>query len=522
MKRLIAFLLCIFTVVCSVNFAMAQEKEIDVILDGKTLSFDVPPMIINSRTMVPLRAIFEAMGMEIEWDPTLYKITAKGEKSEIVMTVGDSTAYVNGEAQTLDSPPVIVDSRTLVPVRFISESVGAEVKWDDVSRTVDIYTGNRFKDYIFYRDSLRNTYTKLTQDKSLRILYYGGSVTAGTGATNMNVYSWRAKTTKWFRESFPDAEITEINKTIGETGTFLGVYRLGPDLIEQNPDLVFIEYAINDTYGGFNKATAQRQFETIVRETRLAHPECDIVCVISIDTTRAQHKDFFYPTAAGHAEICEAYDIPLVYVGRALTDTIDPEDYNAMSQVWLKYFTDIVHPTNAGYAFYFDVMKEYLENALVKNVPENTIVAHTVPEVQSDYLMNGNVKVEFATEELLRGNDGWTYVPNEHVNNGIYNKGSIKAEITEDMQPFSYTFEGTELLLVTNLKNSDMYELNIDGEVTVKRAFNSDKNPKLIIGKLKPGTHTVTVKPIKSSSTHMHISVVYTRDASKQSVEGDK
>ncbi len=525
MKRIILLLLSVCMILCSVSVAFAQENEITVKLDGRNLEFDQPPVIINSRTMVPLRAIFEAMGMQVEWDPVLYEVTATNDDTTIKMTVGEDKAYVNGEEKTLDSAPVIVNSRTLVPVRFISESAGAGVEWDGENRVVTITSsGNKFDKYIYYRDSLQNTYTKLTQDKSLRILYYGGSVTAGTGATNESVYPWRAQTTKWFKESFPEAKIVEINKTVAESGTLLGSYRLQNDVIAEDPDLMFIEYAINDTYGSFSKDTAKRQFETIVRDTRRAHPDCDIVCIISIDSTRASREDFFYPTAQGHAEICEAYDIPLVYVGRALTDTIDPSEYNTTSEIWSKYFTDIVHPTNEGYAFYFDVIKEYLTNALLESEFTAEVVDHTLPAVQSEYLLDGARTVEYATKDLLRDNDGWTFSL-ENLHTGFYKNGTIKAEITEDMAPFTYTFEGTELLLYTNLSSSEMFECTIDGETTVKRPFGSTTNPKLIISGLEPGVHTVQVKPIAStvkSTTHMYIAAVFTRDASKQSVKGDQ
>lgn len=113
---------------------------INVLLDGEYLSFDQPPELINGRTMVPLRVIFEALGADIVWDGDTSTVTATRGEDTIVLTIGQTEAYVNGAAVTLDQPAVLVGGRTLVPVRFISESLGAAVEWDESNETVIITT----------------------------------------------------------------------------------------------------------------------------------------------------------------------------------------------------------------------------------------------------------------------------------------------------------------------------------------------------------------------------------------------
>ena len=97
---------------------------------------DVEPTIINSRTLVPMRAIFEALDASVSWDAETS--TATGEKDgRIIKIIKDSTiAYVDDKEITLDSPATIVNGRFLVPVRFIAESFGIEVNWDALSKTV--------------------------------------------------------------------------------------------------------------------------------------------------------------------------------------------------------------------------------------------------------------------------------------------------------------------------------------------------------------------------------------------------
>lgn len=130
--------------VCAAVLAAAPaalcEDDIKVVLNGSVMSFEVPPQIINDRTLVPLRAIFEALGAEVEWDGDTRTVTAEKDGTEISLTIDSYVMTVDDRTVELDSPAVIVDDRTLVPVRAVSESFGAKVDWDEQSRTVTIDT----------------------------------------------------------------------------------------------------------------------------------------------------------------------------------------------------------------------------------------------------------------------------------------------------------------------------------------------------------------------------------------------
>ena len=115
-----------------------ERDDILVNLDGRTLSFEVPPMIINERTMVPFRTILEALGATVEYQEDGQYIKATEDDTVITMQINNPVATVNGEEKTLDSPPIIVDGSTLVPVRFISEALNATVNWNDKTRVVSI------------------------------------------------------------------------------------------------------------------------------------------------------------------------------------------------------------------------------------------------------------------------------------------------------------------------------------------------------------------------------------------------
>lgn len=113
---------------------------IKVLIDQKLISFEQPPVIIEGNTLVPMRAIFEILGATIKWDQENYSVTATKGIQTIELKIGDNKALLNGETIELEVPAQLFNSNTMVPVRFISESLGADVKWDGMTQTVVIST----------------------------------------------------------------------------------------------------------------------------------------------------------------------------------------------------------------------------------------------------------------------------------------------------------------------------------------------------------------------------------------------
>ena len=109
-----------------------------VIFNQKQLSFDVPPIIQNGRTLVPLRAIFEAMGAQVGWDQATRTVTSHRGDTTIILAIGSTQPTVNGKLWPLDVPAQIMQDRTLAPLRFVGEAFGGTVDWDQATRTVNI------------------------------------------------------------------------------------------------------------------------------------------------------------------------------------------------------------------------------------------------------------------------------------------------------------------------------------------------------------------------------------------------
>ena len=122
------------------------DGKISVIVDGKTLEFDQPPIMEGDRVLVPFRAIFEALGCSVDYHSygETETVNAKMGSKSLGLTIGSTEIYASGEAKTIDVAPKIVNDRTLVPVRVASESFGAEVVWDEAENTVNITSKQGF------------------------------------------------------------------------------------------------------------------------------------------------------------------------------------------------------------------------------------------------------------------------------------------------------------------------------------------------------------------------------------------
>ncbi|MDO4482607.1 MAG: stalk domain-containing protein, partial [Bacillota bacterium] len=131
----------IFTFVSNAEmFPWGEEPDVSLKVNGKTLEMDVPPKIIESRTMIPARALFEYIGGNVSWNASNYSVTVKYNGQTIILYIDSNTAKVDGVSKSMDVPPQIVDDRTLIPLRFVSEALGFDVSWENSTRTAIVNT----------------------------------------------------------------------------------------------------------------------------------------------------------------------------------------------------------------------------------------------------------------------------------------------------------------------------------------------------------------------------------------------
>jgi len=142
MKRrilLIGFLLVLGMFGGGQAFAASADEAVQLMMDGKLVTPDVPPLVKNGRTLVPVRVIAEGLGAEVGWDQATSTATITREGQRVILQLNNKQAYINGKAVTMETPPLTYQQRMLLPLRFVGEALGATVGWDDAARTVIVH-----------------------------------------------------------------------------------------------------------------------------------------------------------------------------------------------------------------------------------------------------------------------------------------------------------------------------------------------------------------------------------------------
>lgn len=137
-KRRYRYVVTMASVLALVLTASPATANVSLVVNGASVASDVPPQIVNGRTMVPVRFVGEALGLAVSWDDATRQVILEGTGVRIVLPIGGSTAQVNNRSTPLDVPAQIIDGRTMVPLRFVSEALGAGVEWDPQTQTVTI------------------------------------------------------------------------------------------------------------------------------------------------------------------------------------------------------------------------------------------------------------------------------------------------------------------------------------------------------------------------------------------------
>lgn len=127
MKKFLALVLAVFTMATPV---MAEG----ITVYSNCNQVEDKGVIIDGRTMVPVRGIFEYMGYQVEWDNALKTAILKNDENSIILTNGATSFYVNGKAITPDVPQQIVNDRFMLPLRAVGEALNAQVDWDNVNK----------------------------------------------------------------------------------------------------------------------------------------------------------------------------------------------------------------------------------------------------------------------------------------------------------------------------------------------------------------------------------------------------
>ncbi len=349
------------------------------------------------------------------------------------------------------------------------------------------------------RQGLGNVFAKLAEGKEVRIAYFGGSITAAPG--------WRPKTLKWFKETYPQANISEINAAIGGTGSDLGVYRFQQDVLRHKPDLVFVEFSVNDENA--TPVNIWRGMEGIVRQAWKADPNIDICYIYTfrVGYEKQLDQNLYSPAASADEILAEHYGIPsinpalrvaemarenkLVFTpvkGETGKNQPTPEGVTLFSN-------DGVHPTDAGQEIYTNV----ITNALQQIAAKSEAKPHLLP---TPFIADNWEQAKLVPLEPSMLSNGWKKLDTE---NGLGKQFRERLpEVWEATQPgekITFKFKGTAARLYDIMgPDAGQVIVTIDGKASAPRSrFDSYStyhriNSLGIAGGLADEVHTVTIE----------------------------
>ena len=334
-----------------------------------------------------------------------------------------------------------------------------------------------------------NTFYKAAHDKKLTVGYFGGSITEGAGASDASKTSWRARVTDWFRTNYPDADVTEIQAAIGGTGSDLGMYRYDIDLLAKKPDLVFIEFAVNDSWMAYDAILSQT--EAIYRKIRKHSAYTDIVCIITTTKTITDglEKGGEFTARSAHSVIAHRYDTPVIDVGNLLHFEVLKTGGD-----FLKFTTDTVHPNDDGYAIYTDCITAYLKQWADR--ADGAYTAHAMPAPVCEKVYENACMTECTAADSYTA-DGFAF-----VGKSLCGRYPSYIEATVPGSSFSFTFTGENCGFYWMLaKDSGDALVSVDGgeELSLRswdhycKSFNR-AGPAFFAKGLPYGKHSVTVR----------------------------
>lgn len=153
-KKLFSLLVCMAMILAAAPGAASAAEgntapEVSVIVNDNQIVFDVPPQIFDGTTMLPVRLALEPLGAEFDWNGEDQTITIRANGKIIVLTIGAENALVDGASKPLAKPAMLIDGRTLIPIRFVAEELDYAVDWDGDTRTVYINGEDKEEDVDF-------------------------------------------------------------------------------------------------------------------------------------------------------------------------------------------------------------------------------------------------------------------------------------------------------------------------------------------------------------------------------------
>lgn len=365
----------------------------------------------------------------------------------------------------------IMPEATITPV---------EVTATDRVKNSLVSEGNNFR--------IKKVLNKMKNGEKTTIAYLGGSITEGY-LVNSN-QNFAIKTTKYLQQKYQNENIERINAGLSGTSSTIGLLRVQEDVLSHSPDIVVIEFAVNDS----NDAVSKMAYESLVTECLNSESKPAVILLFTVTKEG-------YTCEEHMKKVGEAFELPMISVKQAIWPDIE-----AGKMTWADYSNDEAHPTKDGHEFITECLSYYIDlaDANTSNDTEtdySNVRAFGAPYAPLTFYNNKNLNPS-SLGGFLEGNSNVAHFPN----GWIWGK--------EEADSFRFTMEGRNLFLLykeDNNENMGCIEVYIDGKK--KETVNANtkvgwNNPQVVtlLNDVTPGKHEVELRVTKDTQTkNFHI-----------------
>lgn len=239
-----------------------------------------------------------------------------------------------------------------------------------------------------------SSFNPFAGDRDIRIAYLGGSITEGAGSTDPNTKCWVAKIGAYFRDKYSSdsVKVSNFNKGIGGTGSELGSGRIYRDIISNNPDMVFVEYAVNDKW--LDEARATQYMENIVLTLQQMEKIPYVIFVYTPEANSDRTGIDERSAAAYHQMVADFYGIPSIDLRKIIKEDTSVNISDLLG--------DGTHPNDTGYEYYYNVIKRYLDTEPEKyfvrpQMKKNRVNTNSKPVYGKYTKINNNTNLDDGT-----------------------------------------------------------------------------------------------------------------------------
>lgn len=325
---------------------------------------------------------------------------------------------------------------------------------------------------------------KARNGESITVAAIGGSITQGTAASSQEG-CYASKFFTWWQEKFPECEVKTVNAGIGGTDSYLGVHRADEQLLSYSPDVVVIEFSVNDTDKTMNKYS----YDSLVRKVLSAENDPAVILLFTTQENGTSLQDV-------HKEIGAAYDLPMISYREAVYPEVAAGTIN-----WRDISPDNIHPNNIGHGIIGQLLSRYLDGvySLDTAALAAEVTAFSAEGYTNDYYKNAKLvnaaQLEYTSEGFEVGqNKVYAQFPENFITEG-------GGTLTFDVECQNLGI----LYLKTTDGKSGTYEVYVDGERKGKLegdfsgGWGTHAFPKQVLLAKDTAKHTVEIKPAEGS-----------------------